>query len=97
MSVTPARLRECRMAKKLSMSGVEQAAHIGYKTISAWEHGKCEPGAWGLRLLAPLYGVTADYLLGLTDVKGPNFERGEKRNAEQSAGGEIRVGQGAPE
>lgn len=39
---------------------------ISYSTLSNWEAGRTKPGANNIRDMVREYGVSADYLLGLT-------------------------------
>lgn len=61
------RIRELREDKKL---GVRELAHllgISHSAISMYESCKREPGVNTCKLFADFFGVTCDYLLGLSD------------------------------
>lgn len=66
---TGERIRGTRCAKQFTQT--QLAAMIGAHTsqVSDWERGKLEPGARYLRALCTTLGVSADYLLGLTDAR----------------------------
>lgn len=53
--------------------GVKQArlnkANIGYPSYYNWISGQFEPSASGIIKLVKLYGVTADYLLGISNLR----------------------------
>ncbi len=64
--------------------------HVSIYTVSSWEQGKSSPSHSDLVAICRLYGVSADYLLGLTD-DDPVFSgkrRAERFTAEERA--EIR-------
>lgn len=58
------RLRSARERKKLKQTEVKVRTGINNKTLSGYENGVSEPDAETLRILANLYDVTTDYLLG---------------------------------
>ena len=58
------RLRAARERKKLKQTEVKEKTGINNKTLSGYENGVSEPDAETLRILANLYDVTTDYLLG---------------------------------
>lgn len=62
------RLRQCRGTK----SAREVAAVLGIKeqTLTGYERGRAEPSCAMLVALAKHYGVTADWLLGMSNVTG---------------------------
>lgn len=62
------RLRELRGVQ----SQTEFSAKIGVKqtSYSSWERGVKDPAAQTLARIASTFGVSADWLLGLSDVRG---------------------------
>ncbi|MEI6580100.1 MAG: helix-turn-helix transcriptional regulator [Eubacteriales bacterium] len=66
MSVVSERLRLARTTKKLSQMDVMRLTKINNKTLSGYENAVSEPDFASLVLLANLYSVTTDYLLGLS-------------------------------
>ncbi len=54
--------------------------HVSIHTVSSWEQGKSSPSHADLVAICRLYGVSADYLLGLTD-DDPVFS--ERRRTER--------------
>lgn len=64
---TPARLKACRVARKMSLKAVERKTGIQSKTLYSYEKSHCDISGHALRLLAPLYETTSDYLLGISD------------------------------
>ena len=60
------RLRDLREDKDLSQSTVADYLHISQATYSRYESGKLDIPSATLIALAKYYGVSVDYLLGLT-------------------------------
>lgn len=56
---------------KQTTDAVFEATGISKSTLSNIENDKRDPGADVIRKLAKHYGVSTDYLLGLTDIKTP--------------------------
>lgn len=65
MSDVGKRLREERDKKHLTQVQVFTKTGINNKTLSGYENGVSHPDFETLKLLAELYGVTTDYLLGV--------------------------------
>lgn len=61
------RIRELREDKDLRQIDLSEATGIDQKTISNYETGKTNPDSWAIIRLAEFFGVTCDYLLGVTD------------------------------
>lgn len=59
------KLRQLRKSRKLSQSRVAAAIHTCTAAVCYYETGHRIPDAIKLRALCVLYGVSADYLLGL--------------------------------
>ncbi len=76
VSKTSDRLKLSRKAKKLTQDQVAERAHqkIQQSTISDYERGKRPPEVEDIFLLSRLYGVSADYLLGLQEDPTSNIE-----------------------
>jgi transcriptional regulator with XRE-family HTH domain len=60
------RLKECRKKMKMTQLDIANKLGINHTTISKWESDTYEPDADSLGKLAELYGVTVDFLLGLS-------------------------------
>lgn len=69
MSKTSERLKECREEIGMSVYMVEMGTGINHSTLEGYEREHCDISGYSLRILAPFYGVTADYLLGNSDSK----------------------------
>lgn len=66
----PRKFKEARQINKLKV--IEAAANLGVSqpTLSAWERERKSPGLDHLENMADLYGVSTDYLLGLSEQGG---------------------------
>lgn len=58
------RLKIAREKTDLSQKEVGEKTKINPKNISHWEHGRTIPSLHDLRILANLYHVTTDWLIG---------------------------------
>ena len=61
------RIKEIRTENHLSQSQFGNRLSISQDTVSLWENGKSAPTTEYVILIAQTFGVSADYLLGLTD------------------------------
>lgn len=61
------RIRELREDKDLRQIDVANATGIDQKTLSNYETGKTNPDSFAIIALAKFFGVTTDYLLGVSD------------------------------
>ena len=64
-----------RKRKGLSQRTVAAELHISQALLSHYENGAREPGLDFVRRACAYYGVSADYLLGLTDTDGRDAQR----------------------
>ena len=62
------RIYELRNESKLSQLTWAKAIGVSQKAIEYWERGVNEPKASYIVLLADFFNVSADYLLGRTDL-----------------------------
>ena len=69
-------MAELRRRRGLSQRTAAADLRISQALLSHYENGAREPGLDFLRRACGYYGVTADYLLGLSDRGGPG-DRGE--------------------
>jgi transcriptional regulator with XRE-family HTH domain len=67
MKIFAERLKELRIEKGFSQSGLAKAANLNQSCIAHWELGERVPNAEAIVIFAKLFGVTSDYLLGLSD------------------------------
>lgn len=61
------RLKELRKQKKLTQKQVAKAIGLGDSNYQAYEQKKVKPGHDMIIALSKFFGVSADYLLGLSD------------------------------
>lgn len=61
------RMKELRLQRGLTQNEPAGVLRISREAYSMYENGKRQLSCQGLMQLAEYYGVTADYLLGLTD------------------------------
>ena len=63
------KIRELRKEKGISQSELAKVIHVSQQTITAWENGKAEPSSSYIASIANFFGVSTDYLLGLSNSK----------------------------
>lgn len=75
-------LRRFRETFKLNQREVSRALGVPYQSYQAYEYGKSVPSAEIIFKLADAYNVSADYLLGRSDMPRPlNFDEQEVKDA----------------
>lgn len=62
-------LRDLRISKNVKQSELAEMLGITPQAYQRYEYGTSEPNGDGFIILADFYGVSADYLLGRTDIK----------------------------
>ena len=65
------RLRDIREDRDLNQHAVAAVLHISQSTYSRYENGSLDIPSAALIALARFYGVSTDYLLGLTSRPDP--------------------------
>ena len=65
-SIIAARIKETRLENHLNQSQFGEKLSVSQDTVSLWENGKSVPTTEYVILIATTFGVSADYLLGLT-------------------------------
>ncbi len=63
----PERLNELLRDRNISQRKLAKAIEVTSATVSAWCRGIKQPTADNILALSKFFGVSADYLLGLTD------------------------------
>ena len=63
------RLKELREQRRLNQEGLAMKLNVSQSTISAYEIGERTPDLEMLIEMADFFGVSLDYLVGLSDVK----------------------------
>jgi len=64
------RLRELRRARDLRQQDVAESLKLTASAIGMYERGRRDPDSETLQQLADFFGVSTDYLLGRTEVRG---------------------------
>ncbi|MBR1383748.1 MAG: helix-turn-helix transcriptional regulator [Ruminococcus sp.] len=62
------RLKEARKKKKLSQEKVAEILNISRSNITKYELETLEPNLQTLKELCIVYNVSADYIIGLTEI-----------------------------
>lgn len=78
MSEFSERLKELRKTRKINQVNLGKYLNFGYTAIANYESGRNEPSFDTLIRLAQYFGVTVDYLLGLSD-----YPQNEKEISEE--------------
>ena len=68
MSKFNIRIKDLRIEKGLSTQQMATDFSVTVRTIQRWEIGETEPRLDVVIELAKYFGVSSDYLLGITDV-----------------------------
>lgn len=68
------RIKELREDRDLKQVEIAEKIGIDQKTLSNYETGKTNPDSFAIIKLAEFFGVTCDYLLGITDRNFINDE-----------------------
>ena len=63
------RLKHLRKEKNLTQIELASLLHYGYTAIANYENGRNQPRISDLVRLANIFGVSLDYLVGVSDVK----------------------------
>ena len=70
MSTLALRLKQLRLEAGWTQKELAERLRIGRPTVAGYEVGKREPDSQMLGKMADLFGVSIDYLLGRTEVRG---------------------------
>jgi transcriptional regulator with XRE-family HTH domain len=70
MSILGERLKELRTKRKLTQEELAKELVLGQYTISDWENERSNPDLESICYLARFFGVTTDYLLGISQEQG---------------------------
>lgn len=65
------RLKDLREDSDITQKALAERLHIRQNTYSQYENGQRQIPIEVLIELSQIYGVSVDYILGLTDVKQP--------------------------
>lgn len=67
MKIFAERLRDLRQEKELSQRQLSKLLGLSHSAVTQWENELRVPNAEAVVMLAKFFGVSSDYLLGLTD------------------------------
>lgn len=81
MKVLADNLKNAREAKNLTQKDVYDRTGINNKTISNYENNVSSPDPETLKILADLYDISVDYLLGRVNISGPEKYVSENETA----------------
>ena len=68
MNILYLRLRSLRKSRKFTQQFVADSIAVHRNSVVGWEARREEPCLDNVMLLARFFGVTSDYLLGLSDT-----------------------------
>ena len=68
------RLRDLREDRDFTQEAIANYLHVSQATYSRYESGKLDIPSAALIALAAYYGVSVDYLLGLTPEETPYYK-----------------------
>lgn len=77
------RLQEIRKSLKLSYQEFASELGVSYETLVSWENGASVPKIDELDILAETLGVTTDYLLGISNNYGKDYQEYIERRKKQ--------------
>ncbi|MBS6217149.1 MAG: helix-turn-helix transcriptional regulator [Clostridiales bacterium] len=63
------RIKELRERKHISRSALSQLCGLSRNMIGLYERGEADPSAGTVCILADIFGVSTDYLLGRTEQR----------------------------
>ena len=67
MDIFAIRLKELRKEKNLTQKQLAEILQTTDDSIFSWEKGRSQPSIETIRKLCLFFGVSSDYLLGLSD------------------------------
>jgi len=67
------RIDMLRQEKGLSLNALEKQSGLSRQTIEKWQN-RCNPSVDSVAKIAKYFGVSTDYLIGLTDNPKPHYE-----------------------
>ena len=67
IKIVAERIKSLRLEKNIGQNFLAKEMDVSNASISYWENAKQEPSAQAIYKLANYFGVSADYILGLTD------------------------------
>ncbi len=68
------RLKEIRKYNGDTQEDLARRLDFSVSTVRKWEQGAAEPGLATLKQICTLYHVSADFLIGLTEIDPENYQ-----------------------
>jgi len=65
------RLKELRKSKGVSQTALAEALGVSQQAVGKWETARSSPDPGTVAQIAEFFGVSADYLLGCSDLRHP--------------------------
>ena len=73
-------IRQLRKEKKLKQDELGEILNVDRTAVGKWEQGKNKPNADMLVVIADYFGVSTDYLLGISNVREESPNKKEPIN-----------------
>lgn len=70
-------IRSLRKEKQITQTRLSMDLEVSQETVSAYESGKHNPSVTSLLKLRDIFGVSIDYILGLTDQRYPAIQKSD--------------------
>ena len=71
------RVLELRKEKKLKQQELADIVRVSRQAVSKWELGQIDLNTENIQRLCEIFHVTADYLLGFSEIRSPEITEGE--------------------
>ena len=65
------RIKELRIGARMSQQALAAKLGVSQQTVAGWEGGRANPDRHALAKLVEIFGVTSDYLLGISQTPWP--------------------------
>lgn len=65
--IIASRIKEIRLTAGLTQEAFGKMLNVSQDTISLWEKGKSLPSVEDVIFISNMYGISSDYILGLSD------------------------------
>ena len=71
------RVLDLRKEKKLKQQELADIVRVSRQAVSKWELGQIDLNTENIQRLCEIFHVTADYLLGFSEIRSPEITEGE--------------------
>lgn len=62
-------IRFLRIDAGLTQKELAEKLNVGQSTVCQWESGKCYPTAQMIKVMSEYFGISADFILGISENK----------------------------